>query len=110
MMVFRHRLDNLAAETAASMTTHRIITQLATRIAISNLHSNTKKSFSETMNDMFNYVNQEMVNMHRYFREVHKSIMDNAEFFRLAYYIQQISTTIILVLKPRKIVFAKNKR
>jgi ribonucleoside-diphosphate reductase alpha chain len=51
-------LDNLAAETAASMTiAHPDYAQLAARIAISNLHSNTKKSFSETMKDMYNYVN-----------------------------------------------------
>jgi ribonucleoside-diphosphate reductase alpha chain len=36
-------LDNLAAETAASMTiAHPDYAQLAARIAISNLHSNTK--------------------------------------------------------------------
>jgi ribonucleoside-diphosphate reductase alpha chain len=51
-------LDNLAAETAASMTiAHPDYAQLAARIAISNLHSNTKKSFSETMKDMYLYVN-----------------------------------------------------
>ena len=51
-------LDNLAAETAAAMTiSHPDYAQLAARIAISNLHSNTKKSFSETMTDMYNYVN-----------------------------------------------------
>ncbi|MCR4033011.1 MULTISPECIES: ribonucleoside-diphosphate reductase subunit alpha [Flavobacterium] len=51
-------LDNLAAETAASMTiAHPDYAQLAARIAISNLHSNTKKSFSETMKDMYHYVN-----------------------------------------------------
>ncbi|RZJ66581.1 MAG: ribonucleoside-diphosphate reductase subunit alpha [Flavobacterium sp.] len=51
-------LDNLAAETAASMTvTHPDFAQLAARIAISNLHKNTKKSFSETMSDMYHYVN-----------------------------------------------------
>lgn len=51
-------LDNLAAETAASMTiAHPDYAQLAARIAISNLHKNTKKSFSETMTDMFYYVN-----------------------------------------------------
>lgn len=51
-------LDNLAAETAAAMTiSHPDYAQLAARIAISNLHSNTKKSFSETMADMYNYVN-----------------------------------------------------
>ncbi len=48
----------LRAETAASMTiAHPDYAQLAARIAISNLHSNTKKSFSETMKDMYAYVN-----------------------------------------------------
>ena len=51
-------LDNLAAETAASMTiAHPDYAQLAARIAVSNLHKNTKKSFSETMADMYHYVN-----------------------------------------------------
>jgi putative membrane protein len=51
-------LDNLAAETAASMTiAHPDYAQLAARIAISNLHKNTTKSFSETMNEMYHYVN-----------------------------------------------------
>ncbi|RZJ73918.1 ribonucleoside-diphosphate reductase subunit alpha [Flavobacterium sp.] len=51
-------LDNLAAETAASMTvSHPDFAQLAARIAVSNLHKNTKKSFSETMSDMYHYVN-----------------------------------------------------
>jgi ribonucleoside-diphosphate reductase alpha chain len=51
-------LDNLAAETAASMTvTHPDYAQLAARIAVSNLHKNTKKSFSETMTDLYQYIN-----------------------------------------------------
>jgi ribonucleoside-diphosphate reductase alpha chain len=51
-------LDNLAAETAATMTTaHPDYAKLAARIAVSNLHKNTKKSFSDTMNDLYNYVN-----------------------------------------------------
>ena len=51
-------LDNLAAETAASMTvTHPDYAQLAARIAVSNLHKNTKKSFTETMVDMYHYIN-----------------------------------------------------
>lgn len=75
-------LDNLAAETAASMTiAHPDYAQLAARIAISNLHSNTKKSFSETMNEMFHYINprtnQESPLLAE---EVHKVIMENAEF------------------------------
>jgi ribonucleoside-diphosphate reductase alpha chain len=43
-------LDNLAAETAASLTVkHPDYALLASRIAVSNLHKNTTKSFSETM-------------------------------------------------------------
>jgi ribonucleoside-diphosphate reductase alpha chain len=54
---------------------------LAARIAISNLHSNTKKSFSETMNDMFNYVNPRNGQYAPLLsEEVHKVIMENAEF------------------------------
>ena len=53
-------LDNLAAEVAASMTVrHPEYAQLAARIAISNLHKNTKKSFSETMKDLYEYINPE---------------------------------------------------
>src|ERR1700753_3843610 len=43
-------LDNLAAKTAASLTVkHPDYALLASRIAVSNLHKNTTKSFSETM-------------------------------------------------------------
>jgi ribonucleoside-diphosphate reductase alpha chain len=50
-------LDNLAAEIAASLTTkHPDYALLAARIAVSNLHKNTKKSFSETMKDLYNYI------------------------------------------------------
>ncbi|MEP7277298.1 MAG: ribonucleoside-diphosphate reductase subunit alpha [Bacteroidota bacterium] len=43
-------LDNLAAETAASLTVkHPDYALLASRIAVSNLHKNTTKSFSHTM-------------------------------------------------------------
>ncbi len=50
-------LDNLAAETAASLTTkHPDYAILAARIAISNLHKNTLKSFSATMKRLFTYV------------------------------------------------------
>ncbi|CAN6443853.1 unnamed protein product [Victoria cruziana] len=52
------QLDELAAETAAAMTTnHPDYASLAARIAVSNLHKNTKKSFSETIKDMYNHVN-----------------------------------------------------
>ncbi|MBE7177858.1 MAG: ribonucleoside-diphosphate reductase subunit alpha [Mucilaginibacter polytrichastri] len=50
-------LDNLAAETAASLTTkHPDYAQLASRIAVSNLHKNTVKSFSETMKRLYTYI------------------------------------------------------
>ncbi len=50
-------LDNLAAEIAATMTVkHPDYALLASRIAISNLHKNTKKSFSETMKDLYTYI------------------------------------------------------
>ncbi|WP_374164313.1 ribonucleoside-diphosphate reductase subunit alpha [Arcticibacter sp. MXS-1] len=50
-------LDNLAAETAASLTTkHPDYALLASRIAVSNLHKNTIKSFSETMRRLHEYI------------------------------------------------------
>ena len=50
-------LDNLAAETAASLTTkHPDYATLAARIAISNLHKNTLKSFSATMKRLYTYI------------------------------------------------------
>lgn len=50
-------LDNLAAEIAATLTTrHPDYTSLAARLAISNLHKTTKKSFSETMRDLYEYI------------------------------------------------------
>jgi len=50
-------LDNLAAEVAATNTiTHPDYALLASRIAVSNLHKNTKKSFSETIKDLYEYI------------------------------------------------------
>src|SRR6478672_4129499 len=50
-------LDNLAAETAASLSTkHPDYALLASRIAISNLHKNTVKSFSNTMKRLYTYL------------------------------------------------------
>ncbi|HTF04121.1 MAG TPA: ribonucleoside-diphosphate reductase subunit alpha [Bacteroidia bacterium] len=50
-------LDNLAAETAASMTVkHPDYALLASRIAVSNLHKNTEKSFSKTMENLYKYI------------------------------------------------------
>lgn len=50
-------LDNLAAEIAATLTTkHPDYAKLAARIAISNLHKTTSKSFSSTMKRLYTYV------------------------------------------------------
>ncbi len=52
-------LDNLAAETAASLTTkHPDYALLASRIAVSNLHKNTRKSFSDTMQKLYEYIDR----------------------------------------------------
>lgn len=53
------QLDDLAAEIAASMTAmHPDYAILAARIAVSNLHKETKKSFSETMRDLHQYIDK----------------------------------------------------
>jgi ribonucleoside-diphosphate reductase alpha chain len=74
-------LDNLAAEIAATMTTtHPDFAKLAARISVSNLHKNTKKSFSETMEDLYKYVNPRTgKNAALLSEEVYQAIMDNAE-------------------------------
>lgn len=51
-------LDQLAAEVAASMMTqHPDYGILAARIAVSNLHKKTEKSFSQTMERIYRYIN-----------------------------------------------------
>ena len=74
-------LDNLAAEIAATLTTtHPDYAKLAARISVSNLHKNTKKSFSETMKDLYDYVNPRTGKKAPLLSdEVYKVIMDNAD-------------------------------
>ena len=51
------QLGHLAAEVAAAKTIeHPDYALLASRIAVSNLHKETKKTFSEVMTDLYNYV------------------------------------------------------
>jgi ribonucleoside-diphosphate reductase alpha chain len=53
-------LDILSAETAASLITkHPDYSILASRIAVSRLHKETKKKFSETIQDLYDYINPE---------------------------------------------------
>ncbi|MFV0571968.1 MAG: ribonucleoside-diphosphate reductase subunit alpha [Xanthomarina gelatinilytica] len=74
-------LDNLAAEVAATMTTaHPDYARLAARISVSNLHKNTKKSFSEVMHDLYVYVNPRTGKEAPLLSdEVYQVIMDNKE-------------------------------
>ncbi|EDP97110.1 ribonucleoside-diphosphate reductase subunit alpha [Kordia algicida OT-1] len=74
-------LDNLAAEIAATMTTtHPDYARLAARISVSNLHKNTKKSFSETMVDLYEYVNPRTGKKAPLLSdEVYNVIMENAD-------------------------------
>lgn len=74
-------LDSLAAETAASMTvSHPDYALLAARIAVSNLHKNTKKVFSETVEDLYRYVNPRTSQEAPLIADdVYRVIMDNAD-------------------------------
>ncbi|AFR95612.1 ribonucleoside-diphosphate reductase large subunit [Cryptococcus neoformans C23] len=74
-------LDNLAAETAAYLTTkHPDYAILAARIAISNLHKETKKVFSAVVHDLHAWVNPKtgkhspMID-----DDVYKVVMDNKD-------------------------------
>lgn len=54
-------LDTLAAETAAyQMTRHPDFGTLASRIAISNLHKQTKRLFSECVNDLYHFAHPKL--------------------------------------------------
>jgi ribonucleoside-diphosphate reductase alpha chain len=74
-------LDNLASEIAATMTTtHPDYAKLAARIAVSNLHKDTKKSFSSTIEDLYVYVNPRTGKKAPLIADdVYQIIMDNAD-------------------------------
>ncbi|MBL7786416.1 MAG: ribonucleoside-diphosphate reductase subunit alpha [Chitinophagales bacterium] len=73
-------LDNLAAETAASMSaTHPDFGILAARIAVSNLHKNTKTSFAETISDLYHYVDPKTGKASLIAEEVYNIVQANKE-------------------------------
>jgi ribonucleoside-diphosphate reductase alpha chain len=79
--VTTHELDNLAAEIAASLTTtHPDYALLASRIAVSNLHKSTNKSFSKTMAALYNFVDSK-TGLHAPLiaDDVHEIIQKNAQ-------------------------------
>jgi len=75
-------LDNLAAEVAASKTIeHPDYALLASRISVSNLHKNTKKSFSDTISDLYHYVDPKTGdNASLIAEDVYNIIKENAEY------------------------------
>ncbi|MBN8784595.1 MAG: ribonucleoside-diphosphate reductase subunit alpha [Sphingobacteriales bacterium SCN 48-20] len=74
-------LDNLAAETAASLTVkHPDYALLASRIAVSNLHKNTTKSFSATMENLYNCIDSKTgKHLPLLADDVWQIVQDNAE-------------------------------
>lgn len=78
--VTTQELDNLAAETAATMTTrHPDYALLAARIAVSNLHKTTSKSFSNTMKRLYTYIDPNTgENAPLISKEAYKVIKNNA--------------------------------
>ena len=72
-------LDNLAAEVAAAKTIdHPDYALLASRIAVSNLHKETKKTFSDVMEDLYNYIDPKSgENAALLSKEVYDIIMEN---------------------------------
>lgn len=74
-------LDNLAAETAAYMTTiHPDYAILAARIAVSNLHKQTTKQFSQVTKILYEYINPK-TDLHSPMisEETYKIICENAD-------------------------------
>jgi len=82
-------LDNLAAETCAHMVTvHPDYGLLAARITVSNLHKQTKKVFTDVVQDLYNYINPRNGKHGPLISEaVYNIIMTNAD---------QINSTIVL--------------
>ena len=78
--VSTQELDNLAAEIAATLTTkHPDFAKLAARIAVSNLHKVTSKSFSSTMKRLYTYIDPKTgQNAPLVSKETYKVIKDHA--------------------------------
>ena len=74
-------LDNLAAEVAAAKTIdHPDYALLASRIAVSNLHKETKKTFSEVMYDLYHYIDPKTGQKASLLAEdVYNVVMDNKD-------------------------------
>lgn len=75
-------IDTLAAETIAAMTVyHSDYAILAARIAISNLHKETSKSFSTTVKRLYNHTNP-LTGQHASLiaKDIYRIVMDHAAY------------------------------
>lgn len=79
--VTTRELDQLAAETAASLASqHPDYSRLAARICVDDLHRSTKTQFSEVITDLRDYIDPESrKHAHLISEEVYAVIMENAE-------------------------------
>ncbi|EDW28361.1 GL19156 [Drosophila persimilis] len=76
--VTTQELDNLAAEISAGLTcNHADYAILAARIAVSNLHKETKKVFSDVFEDLFKNINRETNTASPMVSEFHYNIVKN---------------------------------
>ncbi len=74
-------LDNLAAETAAYMTTiHPDYAILAARIAVSNLHKQTTKQYSQISRELYDYINPKTgLHSPMISKETYDIVLENAD-------------------------------
>ena len=73
-------LDNLAAETSAYMNIlHPHYSILAARIVVDNLHKETKSRFSETISDLYHYIDKTGRNASLISKDVYEIVTANAE-------------------------------
>ena len=94
-------LDNLAAEVAAAKTIdHPDYALLASRIIISNLHKETKKTFSDVVQDLYNYTDPKPEKAHRFYLKRYTTSLCKTRMFLIqASYMIVTSDMITLGLK-----------
>lgn len=73
-------LDNLAAETCAYMNLiHPDYSKLAAKIAVSNLHKETNSNFSETVEELYTYIDKEGRNASLIALDVYDIVKNNKD-------------------------------
>tara|TARA_Y100000389_G_scaffold197454_2_gene232092 strand:+ start:2253 stop:4820 length:2568 start_codon:yes stop_codon:yes gene_type:complete len=79
--IMTSQIDELTAEECAAMTSqHPDYSLLASAIAISNLHKNTESSFSNTIDQLYNYVDVRNKSHRLIHDDIHKFVIDNSEY------------------------------